>query len=232
MTIQRSIYEPTFVRDFRCIFNRKIFLERHSTISIVLIRSTDRTFFYGTSKCPARNVVSERNRPILFSTKSWQYRQGSFERVFHLGREFRRARNSSAKGWQTCTTIKPSDLRPTLYGPEPDGPASRIFRRFSVDIARANETPSPSSGSPPSIGIFSIAIDRPDVEISKIEPRPGRGFWHGRYACIVSLRARLENYGKICFITHVRNVYGWMPDGSCSFSFRSPLLTSLYGGFD
>lgn len=61
--------------------------------------------------------------------------------VFQHGRaSSSRARNSSAKGWRTCTTIKPSDLRPTLYGPRPDAPASRIFRRFSVDLEPAQRT--------------------------------------------------------------------------------------------
>lgn len=45
---------------------------------------------------------------------------------------------------------------------------------------------------------------------------------------IASPRARLENYGKICFITRVRNVYGWMLDVPLSPpSFRSSLVLLL-----
>lgn len=80
----------------------------------------ERSFFHEEPAIPAR---------ILQSTV-----------YFTTSREFGRARNSSAKGWRTCTTIKPSDLRSTLYGPRPDAPASRIFRRFSADLERANET--------------------------------------------------------------------------------------------
>lgn len=79
-------------------------------------------------KSGADEMVFPRSAGNIGEQYRWEYFTGTRARVWC------RARNSSAKGWRTCTTIKPSDLRPTLYGPRPDAPALRIFRRFSVDL--------------------------------------------------------------------------------------------------
>lgn len=63
--------------------------------------------------------VREGNFRILSSKGSFFSEEPAIPRI--SAASLVEARNSSAKGWQTRTTIKPSDLRPTLYGPRPDG---------------------------------------------------------------------------------------------------------------
>lgn len=169
----------------------------------------ERSFFHEEPAIPAR---------ILQSTA-----------YFTTSREFGRARNSSAKGWRTCTTIKPSDLRSTLYGPRPDAPASRIFRRFSADLERANETSFYSSRFSLFIAInffFLNSIHQLVVEISTLT------FDADGTPCIVSPEARLERTMEKSVSLHVRNVYGWMLDVSLLSSFCSssrPPLTRFRG---
>lgn len=88
-------------------------------------------------------IVEERSE-ILFPRRNGNTGERSLgaRRISPRARVRSRARNSSAKGWRTCTTIKPSDLRPTLYGPRPDAPR---LCEFFVDFRSISNRPNQTS---------------------------------------------------------------------------------------
>lgn len=62
-----------------------------------------------------------------------------------------------------------------------------------------------------------------------IASRKAIGFWRGRYASYRLARGETrENYGKICFITSVRNAYGCLMRLSLSLPLSLSLLFSRF----